>query len=222
MFAPFAQQGARIMKIAVLGATGATGRHVLTKALGRGWEVRALARDTAADLPEGERLTIVRGDALDADAVGRTVAGTDAVIGLIGARMGRDPALLRPNSTAVLVPAMKAAGVARLVAVTTVGVAATHPHQSWASRALQPLIVGRSHLDQAGKQEDIIGASDLDWVIVRPPRLVDDGMPDAFRLGEALPVAFSATVGRRALAQALLDLASATTPSRQALTILRH
>jgi putative NADH-flavin reductase len=209
------------MKIAILGATGASGRHVVAGALARCWDVSALVRGPA-DFAEDARLTIVRGDALDVDAVTEAVTGTDAVICLIGAPMRRDPGFVRPNSAKILVPAMETAGVTKLVVVTTVGVAATHAQQSWASRTLLPLIVGREQLDQAGQQEQIIMASGLDWVIVRPPRLVDDATPSAFRLAESLPIAFSANLGRRTLAQALLDLASATTPSRQALTILRQ
>jgi uncharacterized protein YbjT (DUF2867 family) len=48
--------------IAVFGATGRTGHHVVRHALGGGHRVRALARDPGRMGVENDRLTIVQGD----------------------------------------------------------------------------------------------------------------------------------------------------------------
>lgn len=208
------------MRIAILGAGGATGREAVHKALVRGWSVRALVRGAKLDWPQDPSLTVITGDALDAGAVAETLAGSDAVLCLIGTRLGQKPGRVRSESARVLVGAMQDAGVKRLVLVSTVGVAGTRAQQSWASRLFLPLIVGKERLIETGRQEAIIMASGLDWVIVRPPRLVDEAEAGAVRLGPVLRVSFSAKLGRKSLAHALLDLATASTPSRQALTCL--
>ncbi|HEY0776785.1 MAG TPA: NAD(P)-binding oxidoreductase, partial [Gemmatirosa sp.] len=71
--------------LAVLGATGRTGRRVVEYALAAGLGVRALARapGSLADLGH-PRLTIVAGDAADPQAVADLVVGVDAVISALG------------------------------------------------------------------------------------------------------------------------------------------
>lgn len=66
------------MNLAVFGATGRTGVPLVERALARGHEVVAFARDPAAlpaSLREQERLAVVEGDAYTGDGVSRAVAG---------------------------------------------------------------------------------------------------------------------------------------------------
>lgn len=75
------------MKIALIGASGRTGRLVLGKAARRGHEVTAFVRDP-------ERLggldavaaRVVRGDATDCGALVNAVAGQDAVVVTVSSR----------------------------------------------------------------------------------------------------------------------------------------
>ena len=50
------------MKLLVLGATGGTGKHIVSQALEAGHEVTVLARDRAKAGPEQPRLRVVEGD----------------------------------------------------------------------------------------------------------------------------------------------------------------
>ena len=73
--------------VAVAGATGFVGRNMVRELLSRGFGVRALTRSAskAADvLPTDESLTIVEGDALGSDVLGRLVDGAEACINLVG------------------------------------------------------------------------------------------------------------------------------------------
>ena len=65
-------------RLAVFGATGYTGSHVVAEAVNRGLDVTALVRRANADLPEG--VTTVIGDATDASARAEALAGADAVL----------------------------------------------------------------------------------------------------------------------------------------------
>ena len=74
------------MKVLVIGATGQTGRHVVSQLLGRGDEVTAFARNPSAVKESSEHLRIARGDARDAESIARAVQGQDAVLVTFGPR----------------------------------------------------------------------------------------------------------------------------------------
>ncbi len=69
------------MSIVVLGATGGTGRQIVSRALTDGHEVRALARtpDTA-NLPTHPRLQVVRADVHDHDSITAAIGSDDIVL----------------------------------------------------------------------------------------------------------------------------------------------
>lgn len=71
------------MKIAIIGATGGTGRKVMERALELGHEVVAVARRPDVITP-AERLIIRQGDVFDAPGMAKAIADTDAVISCIG------------------------------------------------------------------------------------------------------------------------------------------
>ena len=81
-------------RIALLGATGGTGRHVLLLALARGHQVAALARDPSRlpKLPvhDPTQLRVVQGDCLQLESVQQLVRNTDVVISCVGARSRGD------------------------------------------------------------------------------------------------------------------------------------
>ncbi|WP_329246480.1 NAD(P)H-binding protein [Actinoallomurus sp. NBC_01490] len=79
------------MRIVVLGATGATGRHVLTVALDRGHQVVALARrpEALSGMAHG-RLEVRQADARVRDTVTSACRDADALISALGNR--KEPA----------------------------------------------------------------------------------------------------------------------------------
>jgi putative NADH-flavin reductase len=163
------------MRILVMGASSGIGAQVVRAAAARGHEVRAMARgiDPGAVRPGVENL---RGDATDPDDVARAVAGVDAVVQALGVRESV-ATLLRPvtlfsTATEVLVPAMRAAGVPRLVAITGFGAGDSRRALSLPERLGHDLILGRVYADKT-RQEELVKASALDWTIVRPTILTD-------------------------------------------------
>jgi putative NADH-flavin reductase len=67
------------MKIALIGATGNVGRRVTAEAVRRGHEVIAIARDVSK-LEAQASVTPVRADLTDKAAIGKAIAGADAVV----------------------------------------------------------------------------------------------------------------------------------------------
>ncbi|MBF6480367.1 NAD(P)-dependent oxidoreductase, partial [Nocardia cyriacigeorgica] len=72
------------MRIAIFGATGTLGRHVLERALRQGHEVTALTRDASRVSTTHDNLRVLEGDVLDPAAVEGAVAGQDAVLISLG------------------------------------------------------------------------------------------------------------------------------------------
>lgn len=75
--------------IALFGATGQTGRHVLNHALAQGHAVRALARDPGKLRVDADRLTVVAGDFDNIPALEETVRGATHVICCAGGTYGK-------------------------------------------------------------------------------------------------------------------------------------
>jgi putative NADH-flavin reductase len=71
-------------RILVIGATGGTGRQLLTQALERGYTVTALVR-TPADLRvDHPQQTVMQGDVLDYHSVETAMRGQEAVLCALG------------------------------------------------------------------------------------------------------------------------------------------
>jgi putative NADH-flavin reductase len=99
------------LPLAVLGATGRTGRRVVEYALAAGRPVRALAR-TPADLDDlaAPALTVVQGDATDPAAVARLLDGAGPVVSALGGGTTADPGRTRSEGVRRVAEALAARG----------------------------------------------------------------------------------------------------------------
>lgn len=171
------------MRIAVTGATGFVGRHVVRELRTRGHEVRVLVRGQPQPPFPTAGIEVVPGALVDADAVARLVAGADAVIHLVGIIAESGDATFHAvhvEGVRTLARAARAGGVQRFVHMSAVGArhdpAATAYHRSKA----------------AG--EDEVRHTGIPHVILRPPVIVgQESVPISLlarlhRLLPAIPV----------------------------------
>ncbi|MCA9568782.1 MAG: NAD(P)H-binding protein, partial [Myxococcales bacterium] len=114
------------MDIVVIGGTSRTGVHVVEQAVARGHRVTLFCRDAAKVPPHLAAHRVVTGDARDAVALRSAVAGQDAVVCIL-APDGTGPTRLVSDCVAALLPAMRDAGVARVVLCSARPVVATRP-----------------------------------------------------------------------------------------------
>ncbi len=171
--------------IALFGATGKTGRHVLAQALEAGHTVRALARRPESLEVAHDRLTVIAGDVLDATAVRETVRGADVVVSVFGQVKG-SPATLQTDGTQNIVDAMRAEGIRRIISLSGGGLPAEGHDQpktpdtiiKWLLKRLSPQVLAdaESHLA-------VLRASGLDWTVARGPRLTDAPATGTYRVG---------------------------------------
>jgi len=192
-------------KILVLGATGGTGRLIVSQALARGHQVTALVRSPAkaSDL-KGARLVV--GDVRDETALREALKGQDAVVSALGtpASPYREVTLLS-TATRALVDAMKAEHVSRLVCITGMGAGESAGHGGLLfDRLIFPLLLRKVYADK-DRQEAIVRDSGLDWVLVRPAVLNDKPGRDAIRSLEELSKFRGGTISRADVAAFVLD-----------------
>lgn len=153
--------------LAITGGTGFVGSTLVRHAVMRGHNVRALTRR-----PQGTNPKIKWIDgALDRpDALAALLDGADAVIHVAGATNAPDRdgfAAANVEGTLGMVEAAKVAGVKRFVFVSSL--AAREPDLSnygWSK----------------ARAEQIVGASGLDWTVVRPPAVYGPGDRDMLEM----------------------------------------
>ena len=164
------------MRLVIFGGTGGVGRQVVLQALEAGQEGTAFARSPEKLTPH-PRLTVVKGQLGDADGVSKVMEGADAVISALGARVNTaDQVEVFGAAMQKITAAMKTHGVARLVAISGAMVVVTpEDHMTVRRRVVSFLLRSmQKHLARAKEREyEIITATGLDWVIVRPPRIVE-------------------------------------------------
>ena len=172
------------MKVAVFGATGRTGRHLVEGALRDGHEVVALVRDPGKLDVSYEGLRLVEGDVLIPSRVEQTVAGADAVLSALG-HTKTSPKDVHARGTENIVAAMKKHGVRRLVSLTGAGVRDAGDRPKVVDRVFSGLLklLQRDVLEDAERHAGVIRASGLDWTIVRAPRLTDGPATGKYRVG---------------------------------------
>ncbi|HZA17485.1 MAG TPA: SDR family oxidoreductase [Pseudonocardiaceae bacterium] len=170
--------------IAVFGATGKTGRLVVERALAAGHEVRALVRDPAKLTATGERLTVVKGDVLDAAAVGETVRDAEVVLSLFGHVPG-SPKTLQTDGTQLIVDAMHRHGVKRIISLSGGGLRDAQDRPKLSDHIIRFLLktMAGHVLADAEHHLEVLQASGLDWTVVRAPRLLDTPATGSYRVG---------------------------------------
>lgn len=159
------------MNVLVIGATGGTGRLLVKKLLEQGHTVRAFARNPADVTVKHERLSVVKGDARDAASVEAAVAGQDAVLNAFGPRsLKRDD--LQEVQMRNLVAAMQKHGVKRVVNLSALGAGDSAHTSPFSFRIIRGTILRHVYADK-NRAEPLLFASGLDYVNVRPGRLLD-------------------------------------------------
>jgi putative NADH-flavin reductase len=161
-----------IRRLAIFGATGTVGSELLSQALEAGHEVRALVRNPDKLGRRSARLTVVPGDVKDAAAVTETLAGCEAVLSALGAN-GKDAADTRRTGTANVMARMRGNGIRRLVVMGGFHLHVPGDPGNLGQRLIVPILrLSKNLIEDTTAMGDLVLASDLDWTLVRSPRVV--------------------------------------------------
>lgn len=193
-------------RVIVFGAGGRVGRAAVAEAVARGHRVTAVVRDPARhrDL-DGGRVTLVRGDATDAESVAALAAGHDAALNTT-ARLDLPSEEFFTAAARALVTGLTAAGVGRLV---TLGIATTLETAPGVRLMDAPEFPAEWRAFAQGHVAEFAlltaeAGPDLDWLMVVPPL---DLNPDAERTGAYRTAVGTVIEGPGRIAHADLALA---------------
>lgn len=193
------------MRLFILGATGGTGRQLIDQALARGHQVTAFVRSPEKLSARPEGLSVRQGDPRDAAALAAALPGHDAVLSALGPPGFEPPGLGRstilPDSARSTVSAMQAAGIRRLLIVS----AAILFEDLGLLAALLRRTLLRNVVIGSGDMERIVTASDLDWTIIRPPRLTNGPLTARYQVADNRFPPGKRTLSRANAAHLLLD-----------------
>lgn len=199
------------MKIAVLGATGRTGRHVVKLALEAGHQVRALCRRADSFDPH-PALTVIAGE-LKSPAFQQTVEGCEAVISALGPGPGE------PRVCSTAAEQALAHGVKRYISISGAGLDAPGDRKRFMARLISWIIkrVTPEILADKVRELEVLSTSSIDWTLVRPPRLVDSKPEQPEKpVRRSLEQAPGTALGRRELARFCLEQVGNPAHSRAA------
>jgi len=150
--------------VAVTGATGFVGRHVVRALTAAGRPVRALARDLEKaneTLPVSDLVTIVEGDLFNPGSLEELASGCGAFVHLVGIRREHRPTVtfdrLHVEATRRALAAAAAAGATRYLHMSALGA--------------RPAARSAYHQTKY-TAETLVRDSALDWTIFRPSLVI--------------------------------------------------
>ena len=207
------------MKITIFAATGGIGRQALDQAIAAGHDVTVVVRNPRNLAAAPAR--VVTADLADADpaALSSAVNGADAVLSCLGSVSKADAeAGIARRGTLAITAAMRAAGVRRIVVVSAAPVGTVpsparpappryDPGDGFLMRHLLNPIVKvafRASYADVAQMEDVLRASDLDWTVVRPPRLTDKPLTGTYRMAYDQNVRRGLSISRADVAHVML------------------
>jgi putative NADH-flavin reductase len=200
------------VRIAVFGATGRTGRHILAEGIRRGHEMVASTRHPGV-LVETELAAVVPGDAREPKTVCQAIDGTDVVISIISGGSRRDPHRAA-DATRAITAAMSELAVRRLVVTSAYPIVAETPRLAI---ALLRLLLATPYADVAA-MEQVVWSSGLDWTIARLNRLTDRAATGNVCISREL-LARPRSITRADAAATLLDIAQNGTLARTSINV---
>ncbi|KAK7214639.1 hypothetical protein V2G26_002642 [Clonostachys chloroleuca] len=211
-----------IEKVLVLGATGPSGISLLRELLHRKYSTVAYVRSPSKipdDISSNSKLTVIKGDMDDREALTKALSGVDIILSLLGPTIGAPISPFEDYYRNVVFPAMRDNNVKRIIASSTVS--APDPKDSFVFRVtlikllVRVLAPGAIPSIQAVAKVFREEATDLEWTLFRFQNIVGqtdeeswkkdrEGFIHAGYLGDSKIAGWS---NRNAIARWVVDLA---------------
>jgi len=176
--------------ILVFGASGGTGLEVVEQALEAGHKVTAILRHPDKFPIRHEQLRIIKGDVLNSITYENTFFGMDVVISCLGTR-NREATVVYSQGVTNILQAMQKVGMDRIICLSA-GAVEIAPNTSFLMKFLIKNILQKlfkySYADML-LMEGILHGSNLNWTVIRPPRLLNGDRTGKYRtsINEIIP-----------------------------------
>lgn len=190
------------MRIAVVGASGATGRELVKQALDRGHSVIAVVRNpTRLELAPSSALEVAQADVMDSASVVTALTDVDAVVSGLGIRKGDPEGTLTAGARAIV-----AARPPRMVWLGALGAGASAGKAGLVYGLIMRIVAGSELADKADADKVALSAG---ATLVHPGPLTDGPLSQARRTvplpALKRPHPMPARVSRATVAAVMLD-----------------
>lgn len=171
------------MKIVVFGASGRMGIMVVERALEAGHNVTAFLRTPSKISLQHPNLTLFQGDVVDAAAVENAITGQEVVISVLHPLSPPMPGMLE-TAARNIVASMGKHGIRRIISTSGAAVPQPEDQPKVADRLVNVIldIFQKNFVIDSSANVKVIQASDLDWTIVRFPRVMDGARTGKYRV----------------------------------------
>jgi putative NADH-flavin reductase len=177
------EQTHQVLNILVIGANGGIGRQTVDLALAAGHKVTALVRNPAKLTIKHANLEIVQGDVMHHETFEKYLENKDAVISAIGVNSLK-PTTLYSEGNKNLIATMNKKGIKRafFISASAIEISPVQPFfvRLFTKYILQKIL--QNPYDDQRIMERLIKESDINWTIMRPPRLLDKPATGHYRV----------------------------------------
>jgi putative NADH-flavin reductase len=159
-------------KIIVFGATGGTGKLVVSQALQAGHKVTIVVRNPNVFDIQHQNLDIIKGDVFQSRTFEKAVVGQDIVVSCLGTQK-REPTTVYSDGIKNISKAMQKAGIKRLICLSA-GAVIVPPKSNFLMKFVIKNIlqkVFKNLYSDMLVMEEMLKTMDLNWTVIRPPRL---------------------------------------------------
>jgi putative NADH-flavin reductase len=184
------------MKVALFGASGATGKLLTQRCLAAGFDVTALLR-APETFPQRAHIHAIHGSAFDPAPVCQTIEGADVVLSALGANSLKKEDVLE-RAIPQIIAAMQQTStqpkpVRRIIVLGSAGALSTSldKQPAWRRWIVQNIVYNtflKWPVASQISQWNNLSRSGLDWTMVMPPMLTNTPAHGHYRIdGDALP-----------------------------------
>ncbi len=169
------------MKVLLLGATGRTGKLILTEGLKNGFELNCLVRYPERVKKENDRIHLFQGLPTDSNSLEEAMEGCEAVLNTLNVSRTSDfpwsrlrtPKTFLSDTMKNIIPLAKNHGAKRIIVCSAWGVGESREETpGWFNWFIDHSNIGAAYKDHE-RQENLLKESDLEWTIVRPSGLTN-------------------------------------------------
>lgn len=210
-----------MMKLAIIGGTGKTGKELLKQGLEAGHHITALVRNPKKVKIQHPNLEVVKGNVMNIADLEDIFNGKDAVLSALGHKRFLGPSHILSKGTDNMLKAMKTANVSRFICITSMGINDNRFKLGlYYTLFVIPFIVFFYFRDKA-KQERLIIESDVNYTLVRPGQMTNGKKRTRYRVGEKLgSYILTLMISRADVAHFMLEQLTTSAYSKKALCIV--
>jgi len=160
-----------IIKIAVIGGTGKSGKYVVKQLIEKGFQTKMLVRNPENFQVNNSFVEVVKGDAIKYSSIETLLESCQAVISTLGMGIPASNPTIFSQATTNVIKAMKEHHIQRYIVTTGLNVDTPYDSKSQKTLFATDWMKKTYPVSTANKQSefDILSNSDVDWTLVRLP-----------------------------------------------------